>query len=138
MGSADPLAGLLIETASEGPTALTVRAVCFEGADIAGSRIGSILLRPFGVAVLFQVQEGSVWAGIGILFGIVLELPLAVEWSSLVKVGQGHIGTNVLVFQRHDVVDGAVGRISCRLAWPQFPAEARAEDEVEHRLVFHS
>ena len=137
MVGTDALERLLIETASEGPTALTVRAVCLEGAGIADGRIGSIFLRSFGEAVLFQVQEGSVWTGIGILFGIVLELSLAVERCPLVKIGQGHIGTHVLVFQCHDVVDGIVGRVACRLARPQFPAEARAEDEVEHRLVFH-
>jgi hypothetical protein len=87
MVGADALQILLIEAVSEGPTALTVRAVCFEGAGIAGGRIGSIFLGSFGVAVLFQVQEGSVWAGIGILFGIKLELPLAVEWGPLIKVG---------------------------------------------------
>ncbi len=44
---------------------------------------------------------------------------------------------DVLVFKRHDIVDGSVGRVPGRLTRPQFPAEARAEDEIEHRLVFH-
>src|SRR6266478_4905301 len=68
-----------------------------------------------------------VWARISILFGIILELPLSIEWGPLVKVGQGHIGVDVLVFKRHDVVDGSVGRIPGGLARPQFPAEARTE-----------
>ncbi len=106
----------------------TFRAVVFEGAGIADGRISSILLRPFGVAVLFQAQHGSVWACIGILIGIILKLPLSVERGPLVKVGQGHIGVDVLVFKRYDVVDGAVGGVPGGLAWPQFPAKARAED----------
>ena len=86
MIGADLLKILLIDTASEGSPALTVRAVCFEGAGIAGGGIGSILLGPFGVAVLFQVQEGSVWASIGILFGIVLELLLALDQTCLLAL----------------------------------------------------
>src|SRR5215467_11065002 len=79
MIGADPLQVLLIETTSEGPPMLTRGTVLFERTGIAGGRIGSILLGPFSVAVHFQTQYGSVWARIGILFGIILELPLAVE-----------------------------------------------------------
>src|SRR5260221_2474059 len=136
MRGADPLEVLLIEAASEGSHLLTGGAVLFERTSITGSGIGSILLGPFGVAVHFQTQHGSVWARIDILFGIILELPLSVERSPLVKVRQGNIGTHVLLFKRYDVVNGPIGRVSCRLARPQFPAEARAEDEIEHGLVF--
>src|SRR6266446_6140804 len=125
MVGADPLEVLLIEAASEGSPVLAFRAVFFEGAGIAGSCIGSILLGPFGVAIHFQTQHSPVWARISILFGIILELPLSIEWGPLVKVGQGHIGVDVLVFKRHDVVDGAVGGVPGGLAWPQFPAKAR-------------
>jgi hypothetical protein len=100
MIGADSLQALLIQAASEGAPLLTVRTASFEGAGIAGGRIGSILLGPFGVAVRFQTQEGSVWAGIGILFGVILELTLPIERGPLVKVGQGHIGTNALVFKK--------------------------------------
>lgn len=31
---------------------------------------------------------------------------------------------DVLVFKRHDIVDGSVGRVPGRLTRPQFPAEA--------------
>src|SRR6266516_1719026 len=137
MIGANSLEVLLIKAASEGAPVLTGGTVLFEGASIADGRIGSILLGPFGVAVRFQTQEGSVWAGIGILVGVILELTLSVERGALVKVGQGHIGTNALVFKRHDILDGSIGRVSCRLAWPQFPAEACTPDEIEHRLVFH-
>ena len=44
---------------------------------------------------------------------------------------------DVLMFECLDVVDGSVGRVSRHLARPQSPAEARAPDQVEHRLVFH-
>ena len=87
MGGTDLLKGLFIEAAFEGSTTLTFCAVLLEGASIAGSRIGSIYLRPFGVAVLFETQEGSIWAVIDILLGIVLELPLPVERGPLIKVG---------------------------------------------------
>src|SRR5258708_3144796 len=70
MVGADALQILLIEAASEGPTALTVRAVCFEGAGIAGGRIGSIFLRLFGVGGLFQGQKVSFLARLGLLFGM--------------------------------------------------------------------
>src|SRR6266849_7700250 len=44
---------------------------------------------------------------------------------------------DMLVFKRHDIVDGSVGRVPGRLTRPEFPAEARAEDKIEHGLVFH-
>ncbi len=128
MVGADPLEVLLLEAASEGSSLLTCGAVHFERTGIARGRIGSILLGPFGVAVRFQPQHGSIWAGVDVLFGIILELPLPVERSPLVKVGQGHIGTDALLLKRHDIVNRAVGRVPGRLARPQFPAEARAED----------
>ena len=69
MIGADSLEVVLIETASEGSTALAVRAVFFEGAGIAGGSFGSILFGPFGVVMLVQVQEGTLWAAINVLFG---------------------------------------------------------------------
>jgi len=77
---------------------LTFGAVFFEGAGIAGSCIGSIHLRPFCIAVLFETQEGTLWARIGVLLGIILELPLSIEWRAVVKVRQGLcwlLGTSV-------------------------------------------
>ena len=59
--------------------------------------------------MLSQVQEGALWAATNILFGIVLELSLAVERSLLVKVEQGHTGTYVLVFECYDIVDSCAG-----------------------------
>jgi hypothetical protein len=79
-------------------------------------------------AVRFQAQEGPIWARIGILLGIILKFPLSIEGSPLVKVGQRDIGTNVLVFKRYDVGNGAVGGVPGRLTRPEFPAEARTED----------
>ncbi len=124
MGGTDLLKGLFIEAAFEGSTPLTFCAVFFEGASIAGSRIGSIYLCPFGIAVLFETQEGTLRARIDVLLRIILELPLSLERRAVVKVRQGHIGVDVLVCKRHDVVDGSVGRVSCHLTRPQFPAEA--------------
>src|SRR5262249_34960473 len=77
-------------------TLMTRGTLRFEGACIAGGSISAIFLRPFRVAVRFQAQYGSVWACIDILIGIVLKLPLPEERGSLVKVRQGHIGTDVL------------------------------------------
>jgi hypothetical protein len=109
-------------------TLITRGTLRFEGAGIAGSSISAILLRSFSVAVRFQAQYGSMWACIDILIGIVLKLPLPEERGPLVKVRQGHIGTDVLVFERHNIVDGAVCGIPGRLTRPQFPAKACAED----------
>jgi len=118
-------------------TLMTGSTLRFERACIAGGSIGSILLGSLSEAVRFQAQEGPIWARIGILFRIILKFPLSIEGSPLVKVWQRDIGTNVLVFKRYDVVNGAVGGVPGGLAWPQFPAKARTENEIEHGLVFH-
>src|SRR5260370_21464711 len=97
MGGTDPLEVLLIEAAFEGSTTPTFCAVLLEGTGIAGSRIGSILLHPFGVAVLFETQEGTLWTRIGVLFGIILELLLSIEWRSLVKVMYTNLSVAVIV-----------------------------------------
>ena len=118
-------------------TLITGSTLRFERACIAGGSIGSILLGSRSSAVRFQAQEGPIWARIGILFRIILKFPLSIEGSPLVKVWQRDIGTNVLVFKRYDVVNGAVGGVPGRLTRPEFPAEARTENEIEHGLVFH-
>ncbi len=65
---------------------LTRRAVLFKGAGIADSSICSILLLPFRVVVLFERQCGSMWACIGVLFRVILELLPSIERGPLVKI----------------------------------------------------
>src|SRR5260370_38532367 len=108
MIGAAPLEGLRLEAAPEGPPLLTCGAVHFERTGVARGRIGSILLGPFGVAVRLQPQHRSIWAGVDILFGIILELPLPVERSPVGKVGQGHLGPDALLFKRYEIVYRAV------------------------------
>ena len=52
-------------------------------------------------------------------------------------IRQGNIGPDACIFQRFDVLDGAILGIPRHQARPQVPAKARAKDEVEHRLVIH-
>src|SRR5579859_378368 len=130
MGGTDLLKELLIEATFEGSTMLTFCAVFFEGAGIAASRIGSIHLRPFCIAMLFETQEGTLWAYIDVLLRIILELVLSIEWRAVVKVRQGYIGVDVLVCKRHDVVDGSIGRVSRHLTRPEFPPKTHTPQQI--------
>jgi len=52
-------------------------------------------------------------------------------------IGQGNIGADACVFQRFDVLDGAILGITRHVARPQFPTKAGPKDEVAHGLVIH-
>jgi hypothetical protein len=52
-------------------------------------------------------------------------------------IGQGNIGTDAGVFQRFDVLGGAILGITRHVARPQFPAKAGTKDEIAHGLVIH-
>lgn len=137
MIGADLLQVLLIKTAFEHTPLITGGALSLEGTSITGHRVGLVAFFPLTVGMGVQRQDGIVGTHVDIPLRIVAKRLLAKDGGSLVKVGQRNLGSHVLIFHRHTIVDGAVGRITSDLAGPQFPAEAHTEDKIEHGLVFH-
>src|SRR6266487_295762 len=133
----DLLEVLLIKTAFEQASLITGGALSLERTGVTGRRVALIAFLPFIVGMGVQGQDSIVGTNVNIPLRIVAKRLLAVEGSSLVKIGQWNIGSHVLVFYSYNIVDRTVDGITRDLTRPQFPAEARAEDEIEHGLVFH-
>jgi len=106
------------------------RTLCFERTRIAHAGLGSILLEPIGTAGRQQTQFGSIGTDIAIVFRIIEEIPLPEEVGSLVKIGQGNIRTNVLLFESGDNFRRPIGGISSKLTGPEFPAKAYTPEEI--------
>ena len=73
---------------------------------------------------------------VDITLGVVLERLRAKERGAVVVVGRGNVGMNVLVFESDNVLFRAVLAVAGSLPGPQFPAEARPPEQVEHGFVF--
>ena len=128
MIGADLLGVLLIEAAFEHTSLITRGAVRLEGTGVTGRRVALVAFLPFIVGMRAQRQDRIVRTHVNIPLRIIAKRLLAVDGSSLVKIGQWYIGSHVLVFHHHNIVSSAVGGITRDLTWPQFPAEAHVED----------
>ena len=95
----------------------TVVAV-FGACAIAARALGSLSLR--------KVQFFACWADVDITLCIVLELLRAKEFRAMIVIRKGNVGTEVLAFDGHDILLGAVLLIARGLPGPQFPPEARS------------
>lgn len=137
MIGADLLEVLLIKTAFEQTPLITGSALRLEGTRVTGCRAGLVAFLPLIVGMGVQRQDGIVGTDVNIPLRIIAKRLFAKDGGPLVKIGQRNVGSHVLVFHRYNIFDGAVGGIARDLAGPQFPAEARTEDKIEHRLVFH-
>jgi hypothetical protein len=137
MIGADLLEVLLIEAAFEDTPLITGGALSLEGTGVTGRRVGLVALHPLIVGMGVKRQESIVGTNVDIPLRIIAKRLLAKDWGSFVKIGQRDIGSHMLIFHCHNSVDGAVGSLTRDLAGPEFPAEARAKDEIEHGLVFH-
>jgi hypothetical protein len=107
---------------------ITGGALRFEGTGVTGCRVGLVAFLPLIVGMGVQRQDRIVGTHVNIPLGIIAKRLLAVDGSSLVKIGQRDIGSHMLIFHRYDIFDGAIRGITSDLARPQFPAEARVED----------
>src|SRR6266700_3769689 len=83
------------------------------------------------------MQFGPIRTNIDVTLRIVVEVPLAEEHASLIKIRKWHIRTNVLLFEGRNNFRGSVGGISSKLPWPQFPAEAGSPEQVQDWLILH-
>ncbi len=70
-------------------------------------------------------------------FRIIAEAGGRKELSALLESRKRHVSVDMLGFQNHDIVFGAILRIPRHMAGSQLPAKAGAEDEIAHRLVLH-
>ena len=66
---------------------------------------------------------------------VVDEVVLPESPGSLPNLRQGEVGADPLVLDGGDVLDGAVLGVPGHLMRPQLPAEARAPQEIDGRLV---
>src|SRR6266436_5675556 len=67
---------------------------------------------------------------------LIAEAIYAKELATVLVIGERNVGTDVLTFDDHKVLFGAVFAVSGGLSRPQFPAEARSPEQVQHGLVF--
>lgn len=119
------------------PPPLTVSTLRFEWTGITGSGVCAVLH-------LLGLLLGSKWteeltlrADIHILRRVVGELGGPKVGRHMLPIGQRNVGADARVFQGSDVLEGAILRVARHRARPQFPAKARAKDEVAHGLVVH-
>src|SRR5260221_1129287 len=115
----------------------TGRTLPFDWAGIADGSRSPIELTPVGIDSPHPLQHLALRTAILISLRFIAEVGGRPDLIPLFPIGQGHIGTNACVFQRFDVLDGAILRITRHLVRVQFPAKAGAKDEVTHRLVIH-
>src|SRR6266487_2380994 len=94
----DLLEVLLIKTAFEQASLITGGALSLERTGVTGRRVALIAFLPFIVGMGVQGQDSIVGTNVNIPLRIVAKRLLAVEGSSLVKIGQWNIGSHVLVF----------------------------------------
>src|SRR5919204_4387061 len=81
------------------------------------------------------MQWLALWTLVDIPLRIVGEGGGAKVRGALIPVRQWHVGVNAGIFQRPDVVHGAVGRMANRAFRTKPPAEADPPQQVEHRGV---
>src|SRR5690349_16965235 len=88
----DLLEVLLIKTAFEQTSLITGGALGLEGTGVTDRRVGLVAFLPLIVGMGVQRQESIVGTNIHISLRIIAKRLLAVDGSSLVKIGQWNIG----------------------------------------------
>src|SRR4051812_11097281 len=113
----------LIEAAGEDPAFPAIGAARLERT--VGTGAGRCLVGPHTgiVVVASEAQHRAGLAGVHVLLGIVGERLGAEEAGPLAHSGERHVGPDAGLFERTDVVDGPVGRVSDRSLWVEMPAE---------------
>src|SRR5215831_15587327 len=107
MVGANLLEVLLIKAAFEDTPLITRGALSLEGTGVTGRRVGLVAVHPLIVGMGVQRQENIVGTNVNISLRIVAKRLLAKDRGSFVKIGQRYIGSHMLIFNCHNVVDGA-------------------------------
>src|SRR5215207_2687199 len=103
---------------------LAGRALGLDEASIADPRVRAIDDLVFGVLGLPARQELPLRAAVGVLNGIVAELPFAKKRRASLEVRQWEEGADARILERDDVLGGPVGGIAGHLLRPDLPPEA--------------
>src|SRR5215216_4645686 len=88
--------------------------------------------RSLGVLVLAEAQCLAAGAVVDVDVRIVGEGFSTEEGGPMIEVGQGDVGSDPGVFEGHDVLQCAVGRVTGYLPRQQFPTEADPPQQVPH------
>ena len=73
-----------------------------------------------------KAQFFACWAEIDITYRFIVEAVWAKETCSVVEIGRGNVGRDLLPFNSDDIVFGAVFAVAGHLSRPEFPAETDA------------
>lgn len=84
------------------------------------------------------MEFGSSRTDVEIPLDIISKIALAKELRSLVKIWQGNVRANPLLFEGSNNFSRPIGGISSKLARPQFPAEASVPQKISNGLIFHN
>src|SRR4028119_1639121 len=127
----------LVKMAPHRAAFVTLGTLRFEWAGITDPRIGSVECSLRLGADSPSCKDRSIGAPVLVRVRFVREAVLAIERRPLSEIWQGHVRTDIGVFQSDNIVDGAVGRITTGKRGLEMPAEARMPEQILHRLVIH-
>jgi hypothetical protein len=82
-----------------------------------------------------KVQFFSCWTVIDIAFRLIVEVVGAEERSAVITIWRGNIGRDLLPSDGDEILFGAICAVASHLFGPEFPAEAGAPEQIEHRLI---
>src|SRR2546423_3233324 len=111
---------------------VTGRTLPFNWTAIADGSRSPIELTPVRIDLPHPLQHLPLRTAILILLRFIAEVGGRPDLIALFPIGQGHISPDTGVFQRFDVLDGAIFGITRHVARMQFPAKAGAKDQVAH------
>ena len=84
-----------------------------------------------------KAQFFACWAEIDITFRFIAEAVWAKETCSVVEIGRGNVGRDLLPFDGDEILFGAIFAVACHLPGPEFPAKSDAPKQIKHRLIVH-
>src|SRR5436190_24065534 len=116
---------------------VTGRTLHFNWTGIADAIRSPIALTPVRIDLPHPLQHLALRTAILIRLRFIAEVGGRPDLIALFPIRQGNRGPDALGLNGFDVLDGAILGVARHMPWPQFPAEARAKDEVAHGLVIH-
>src|SRR5438034_10402529 len=116
---------------------VTGRTLSFDWAVIANGSSSAIELTSVGIDHPHPLQHLALRTAILVSLWFIVEVGGRPDLIPLFPIGQGNIGPDACIFQRFDVLEGAILGIPRHVARSQSPAKTRAKDEVEHGVVPH-
>ena len=109
----------------------------FERTVIAVPGACPIAQRTLGGMRPIKAQFFACWTEIDIAFRLIAEAVGAEELRAVITIRRGNVGRDLLPFDGDEIVFGAICAVASHLSRPEFPAEADAPEQIEHRLIVH-